>query len=330
LERAENNLEEIEQDATRKLPAYEQSALFTYLRDQKFGTDAYGKRGFTRRMDRRLAKYIGFQRAKQAYDFLTQTPEQMRKLIAEDRRALDTVLEELEQRRDRAVARTGLQAAIDQVQRLTRRREACLLELDQLARQATKVQNELADVEDPQGSHYREAVEVFRTRLAKLETEQLADQARETPSLTDDQIVARIQGVEQELDALDADKERYQQTLREMRECVDALGRLVQQFRAARFDGARSNFLPSLDITALLQATQTHRDVEELWDRLRRAQRWGPIPEDASDEDADPANRVLVGAMGKAAGATLGDHARRAGSRRGQAQRGQAQRAQRG
>ena len=87
LERAEANFAEIDQDAARKLPAYEESTLFRYLRDRGFGTQAYTQRGFTRRMDRWLAKFINYDEARRGYDFLRKTPEQMRKIIAEDRAA---------------------------------------------------------------------------------------------------------------------------------------------------------------------------------------------------------------------------------------------------
>ena len=87
LERAEANLSEIEQEATQKLPAYEESSLFKYLKERKFGTEEYAKRGFTRRMDRWVAKYIDYNKAKQGYEFLVETPEQMRKIIADDREA---------------------------------------------------------------------------------------------------------------------------------------------------------------------------------------------------------------------------------------------------
>ena len=39
LERAEANLQEIDQDSARKLPPYDDSTLFHYLYDQGFGTD---------------------------------------------------------------------------------------------------------------------------------------------------------------------------------------------------------------------------------------------------------------------------------------------------
>ncbi|WP_286178195.1 hypothetical protein [Stieleria mannarensis] len=317
LERAEANLNEIEQDAARKLPGYENSSLFTYLRDQNYGTDRYGKRGFTRRMDRWLAKYIDYHKASQSYRFLAETPDQMRKIIADDRAALDTVMDELEKRRDLVVKRLGLAAAVAKAEQLGKRRESQLVELDKTRDETDTLERELTDLEDTRGEYYREAVSAIRQQLAEIDTRDLASNARRTPSLTDDQIVARIQGVDQQLDDLDGDTRRHHDDIRDMQRCIEALGRLMQRFRAAKFDAARSHFEPSLDILDLLHRAKNERDIDDAWDRLRSAQRWGPtIGKQLGNVASHPMSQVLIGAMALAAGAAMKDHAGRAARRR--------------
>ncbi|MCO8123850.1 hypothetical protein NHH03_19045 [Stieleria sp. TO1_6] len=317
LERAESNLEQIEQEATRKLPAYEESSLFNYLRDQKFGTEDYTKRGFTRRMDRWLAKYIDYNKANQGYEFLVNTPDQMRRIIADDRKSLDTVMKELESQRDRVAKRLGLNAAVTKVDQLQQRREGVLAELDQIREQTDALEKQLTDLEDTRGSYYHEAVTQFRDMLAKIDTHDLASRARRTPSLTDDQIVASIKGVDQKLDDLDDHTRSYQDDLREMQRCVDAVGRLMQRFRAAKFDAARSQFQSSVDVIGDLHRATSDDDVEQLWDRIRRGQRWGPsLGEQLTSVATHPVTQVLVSAMAQAAGAAMSGHARRAGHRR--------------
>lgn len=317
LERAEANLSEIEQDAARKLPGYESSSLFKYLRDRKFGTEQYGKRGFTRRMDRWLATFIDYRKAKQGYEFLVKTPEQMREIIADDRSSLDTVMEDLEKRRDLVVDRLGLTAAIKKVEQLSRRRESQLVELDKIREETETLERELTDLEDTRGEHYREAVTVFREMLAGFDVHDLVSKARRTPSLTDDQIVARIQGVDQKLDELDHETRQHHDEIRDMQRCVEALGRLIQRFRASKFDAARSQFVPSIDILDILHHANDEDDIDQAWDRIRRAQRWGPtISQQLGNVASHPLTQVLVGAMAQAAGAAMSSHADRAGRRR--------------
>ncbi len=317
LERAEANLNEIEQDATRKLPGYESSTLFNYLKDRQFGTADYKNRGFTRRMDRWLAKYIDYSKAKQGYDFLADTPDHMRKIIADDRDAFDTVMKELENRRDLVVDRIGLSAAIDKVNQLSDQRERQLIELDEAREVTESLDRELTDLEDSRGEYYREAVSLFREMLSHMHADDLASKAKRTPSLTDDQIVARIQGVDQRIDDLDDEMRRNRDGIRDLQRCIEALGRLMQKFRASKFDAARSTFMPSLDIIDIINRANNERDIDDAWDRIRGAQRWGPSLGDQLGHVAShPLTQIMIGAMAQAAGSAMRSHADRAGRRR--------------
>ncbi len=173
LERAEANLEEIENDAEKKLPAYRESSLFEYLRERGFGTDEYKKRGFTRRMDRMLAKYIDFNKAKQNYEFLINTPQQMRQIIEQDRTALNTVMDELERQRDRVAEKLGLPDKISIVEQLEQQRSEQLTALDRLLQETETIQNELNELDDSRGQYYREAIQLFRQMLERSGSREL-------------------------------------------------------------------------------------------------------------------------------------------------------------
>lgn len=317
LERAEDNLREIDQDSARKLPAYEESDLFTYLRDRKFGTPEYRQRGFTRRTDRWLAKLIGYKKAKQGYEFLRKTPETMRKIIAEDRAALDTVMTELERIRDSVAQQRGLPAKIQEVAAISAERTTHLKSLDELAQSTEKVQHELTDLEGTRGKYHREAVTVFRRFLEQNDTRELRQRARDTRSLTDDQIVARLAGIDTEIENLEDAAQDRRHRIRSQQDVMDELGRLIQRFRAAGFDAGRCHFVGTLDVLGELARADDDDDVEDIWSDIRRAQRWGPSTMDKITNVAThPMTQVLINAMAHAAGAAMSDHARRAGRRR--------------
>ena len=90
---------------------------------------------------------------------------------------------------------------------------------------------------------------------------------------------------------------------------------MIQRFRAAHFDSARSHFLDSLSIEKELSYTEDVEDARKLWQKIRRSQRWGDH-ESEEDTGGSSLKQVLVNAMGKAAGDERGEDARRAGSRR--------------
>ena len=316
IERAEANLSEIEQDAVKKLPAYEQSTLFCYLRDRHYGTDRYTHRGFTRRMDRTIAKMVDFNKAFQSYTFLKNTPDQMRKILAEDRQAFDTVMEKLERQRDRIAEKHGLPTLIHEANELLDVREKELQQLDQVQSDVDQLETELIAIEDPKGSYYREAIQIFRDFLARFSTDQLHNRAEDTAEIDDDHIVARLVGIDLESESLSEDIIKKRRRILEIQEYMSALGKLIQQFRAAQFESSRSNFLSSFDVIEELDRAFEEGTTKKLWKRIRNAQRWGPRGLDSLTAIAHPMSSVLVNAMESAVDDLMGSHARRAGDRR--------------
>ncbi|NNE00614.1 MAG: hypothetical protein HKN47_25140 [Pirellulaceae bacterium] len=316
LERAEANLQEIEQDAALKLPAYDNNKLFRYLYDQGFGTAQYSKRGFTRRMDRSVAKFINYVKARQGYEFLKTTPSQMRKIIAQDRQSFETVMLELERRRDQVAAELNLPSKIEQTEKLFTQRTEQIAVLDQLQQQTRGIERELTELEGTRGPYYREAISLFRKMLEQSDTRDLARRARTTREITDDQIVAKLSGVDAEIQQLDQTARRRRDELDDMQEYLEALGRLIQRFRSSQFDSSRSEFATSLDVAGGLQRARNRRDIEDFWETIRRAQRWGPTAvEQITAVASHPLTQILINAMAHAAGGALQNHARRAGRR---------------
>ncbi|TWT53863.1 hypothetical protein Pla22_14970 [Rubripirellula amarantea] len=317
IERGEANLQEIDQDSARKLPAYEQSALFNYLKNRDFGTGNYKSRGFTRRMDRWVAKMVNYNKAKQSYDFLRDTPNHMRQIIAEDRASLDVVMQDLKLRRDRVADKHGLPKQIEQIEKLHARRDDLLANIDQTLIESDELQKELNEVDDQRGPFYREAIDTFRKMLSEVDTRTLERKARSTVEITDDQIVARLMGVDQQIDSFDDATRRQHEDLTRMQSFLEGFGRLIQRFRAAGFDSSRSQFVGSLDILEELGRARSEGDIEMLWQRIRSDQRWGPTAiEKITAVATHPMTQVLLNAMAHAAGGAMEAHARRAGQRR--------------
>jgi hypothetical protein len=318
LERAEANMLEIDQDSARKLPGFNESSLFRYLYDRGFGTPTYTKRGLTRRVDRWLAKYIDYRKARESYEFLKKTPEQMRAIIADDRAALDTVMDELERKRDDIASSLGLPEKVELSQNLLKERDMMLVKLDDLRHETEHVEHELSELEQTRGSYYREAIELFREMLERVDSRDLERRAKATLEITDDQIVARLQGVETEIHQLDNAAQRRRDQLDQMQGMLDALGRLIQRFRTAGYDSSRAQFVGTLDVVEELRRAVNEHDVENLWQEIRAAHSWGPSTMDKITKVAThPMTQVLINAMAHAAVDAMSNHARRAGHRRG-------------
>ncbi len=318
LQRAEANLAEIEQDAVRKLPAYENSALFKYLLDRQFGLPSYRSRGVTRRIDQWLGRYIDYREARKGYEFLLNTPKHMREVIASDRAALNTVMEELERRRDVVAQRLGLPAAIERTESLSQQRQTLLQALEQGETQSDALQHELTEIEDTRGPYYHEAIAKFRDRIAQTDSKLLAERARATTELEDDEIVAHLQGIQSSMEHVGSGvRERQQQILR-LTDHLQSIGTLIGRFRSAGYDSSQSTFSGTGDmIQELRVALEGHDSCEAIWQRLRRSHRIGPSVIDQFTRVAThPMTQVLINAMAHAAAGALQARAREAGQRR--------------
>jgi DNA repair exonuclease SbcCD ATPase subunit len=318
LKRAEANLQEIEQDSLRKLPSYENSALFMYLRKREFATAGYRHRGLTRSIDQWLSRYIGYRDARQGYEFLKSTPQHMREVIADDRQSLNVVLDELERRRDAVAAEMGLPEVIASVEKSTGLRGDLVNRLEQIELQVQSLQAERSQIDDTRGPYYQEAIERFREVLAKCDGRTLAQRARETSELDDDLIVARLNGLQIEIDQVSDQVGKRQQKVAHLTAHLQSVGTLINRFRAAGFDSSRATFNSSVDVASELRAVRDGGlDYESVWQRLRRSHRWANTTMDQITQVAThPMTQVLINAMAHAAAGALQAQARDAGERR--------------
>lgn len=329
LQRAEANLQEIEQDSLKKLPSYENSALFMYLKKRDFATADYKHRGISRSVDQWLSRYIGYREARQGYDFLKSTPQHMREVIASDRQSLDIVLDDLEKRRDTVAQRMGLTDAIEAVQSLTTQRSTWLQQLDQIQLDTQTLQSDRSRMDDSRGPYYQEAIEKFRQTLDKVDSRTLADRAKRTAEIEDDLIVARLQGLQSDMQQVNDQVSQRQKKVAALTDHLQSIGTLINRYRAAGFDTGRATFNSSLDVTSELRmARDGGGSFEAVWQKLRGSHRWGATTMDQITQVAThPMTQVLINAMAHAAAGSMQSQARDAGRRRASGESRTSQRA---
>lgn len=154
--------------------------------------------------------------------------------------------------------------------------------------------------------------------LAKADPRALAEQAKLTATTQDDAIVDRLQGLHTEMEHVSEQVRQRQQTVARLTQHLQAVGTIINRFRAAGFESQRSEFDDTVDVAGELHAAlESQADYEGLWQRLRRAQRWTPPPVSRITQVAThPMTQVLVSAMAVAAAGALQAQARQAAQRR--------------
>ena len=223
---------------------------------------------------------------------------------------------ELERRRDAVAEELGLPQLIEQTRTAEQQRATQVESLDRLRTETERLESELTGLEDTRGKYYREAIAVFRDLLQQNATDELKRHAESTAEITDDQIVARLAGVDAQYEDLDQAAKQRRREIDQQQKYMDQMGFLVQRFRAARFDSPRSLFADHLNIAEEIDRAAHAEDLPSVWDRIRRAHRWGPTAmEQVGHVISHPMTQVLISAMANAAAAALQSHARRAGQR---------------
>ena len=180
------------------------------------------------------------------------------------------------------------------------------------------MQSERTEIENTRGPYYNEAINRFRDMIAAADPRALASRARATPEIEDDQIVAKLQGVVQEINQIGTEVRDRQQRIEQLTSHLQSVGSLISRFRSAGFDSARAQFSGSDDVSEeLLAVRDGHGSYEDVWQRLRRSHRSAPSAVDQFTQVAThPMTQVLINAMAHAAAGALQASARQAGERR--------------
>ena len=273
LQKNEDRIAEIKQEAGEKLPAYEKNRMFRYLYDRGFGTSQYKKKGLTRTLDRWVAKFVKYGRSRRGYDFLRVTPELMAAEVVRRREQFNVLMEQIEAIEDEISDEVGLTKVLEEGQKLGAQRDGLVEELAELEKRFTSHHQELQTLEGTQNEFYEQGVGQMKAFLAEMKHSWLEHQARSTPERQDDELVAEIAWLNEQLDNASRDSSKLTKEQRNWEERFEGLQEVAQRFRKADFDSRRSIFSDDLDIDRLLgdyMRGETSR--EEMWSVLRRQQ----------------------------------------------------------
>jgi len=275
LQRNEERIAEIQQEASEKLPAYDKNRMFRYLYDRGFGTPEYKKKGLTRTLDRWVAKFVKYSRSRRGYDFLRVTPELMAAEVVRRREQFNVLMEQIEAIEDKISDKVGLTKVLQEGQKLSARRDGLMEELAQLEQRFTGHHQELQSLEGSQNEFYEQGVGQMKAFLAEMEHSWLEHQSRSTPERQDDELVAEIGWLNEQLDKARRESSKLTQEQRNWKQRYSGLQDVLQRFRRADYDSRRSTFSDDLDVDRLVgDYLRGETGREEMWSLIRRHQQF--------------------------------------------------------
>lgn len=309
LQRHEQRVEDLNHEAHDKLPAYEHSALFQYLYKRKWGTAAYDYKGMTKQWDRWIADLIGYPRAVRSYEFLLRTPALVAEEVRKRRDDFDELMSQIEARRDQVAADTGLKAVVEDEGNVEKQRAELSQKRATAEQELAQAHQKLNELDFPTSQFYVEAVARVRDYLARTQTAVLQAKAKRTPERVDDDLVARIAMLGDEIAALRPEQEMTSKTVQMTGDRADGLDRVVQRFVAGSYDAGRSLFDDRFDARQWADHFLAGKiDEGTLWQQIQSQQSWAPAivtraGNTVSDLAASPWTQVMLEAMAQAAGA---------------------------
>lgn len=242
LELDEARAAELEREAKDKLPAYENSRLFRYLDERRYGTPDYTSRDFVRRMDRLVADVIDWPRTKAGWDFLRSAPELVAAEVERRRMEFTVRMAALQKHERLAAEQLGLPPIEARGDALGERRDTLLARIETSNAGERALREELARAESANGEHHAEAIKRLRTFLDEAGSGTLTAHAQNTADPIDDRLVAGLDAATRELDGLREQLARLGQAKSAAEARASGLTRVVDELRRAECDSVRCQF----------------------------------------------------------------------------------------
>lgn len=310
LKQNELRVAEMREEVAEKLPAYEKSRLFTYLYKRGYGTAEYRGKGWTKQLDRWVAKIVKYNKNRQSYNFLKVTPELMANEVERRREDFNKLMQRLEAIEDSISDEIGLTEVLQEGTKRGDEREALLKSVAEVDAQRDQAEQELARLEATQNEYYEAGVNRLKEFLGNMEESALEFRTRVTPQTTDDRIFEEIKTCNAQLREARQQSHEDRELLQIWAQKLSGLDQVVRRFRMNEFDSRRSWFSPQLNLAREVDRYLNGQSTPAgLWSTLTRYQQfiqpqldqdWGNSRGVFDGDVSQVLGRVLVEVAGEA------------------------------
>ncbi len=260
---------------------YDADPLFTYLWRRGYGTTAYRAWPWARWLDGRVARLVGFEKARRNYHRLQELPQRLREHADRVGAAADEALAALAERDAVEREADGLVPLVAAVEGARADLLEIDAEIDEGAAAVGAIEERLAAFARGEDPLYLDALALLTEALGGVSLKALAREAIATPLPEDDRVVARL---------LELERSRETQTVAqaELREAASRhkarttdLERVRIDFTRRRYDQPGSVFAEGAMIATLLaQLLDGAMTRDALWRVLERQRRVAPTRSD--------------------------------------------------
>ncbi len=294
VEKANEKAAKSRAEEAEKGAPYRNDPLFLYLWERKFATSDYPHRGLVRWLDGWVARLIGYQEARLNFNMLTAIPQRLAEhaaRMAQIMKAEKDALDAIEGAKIRELADDDLP---QKLRAAHASREKQTADMQALNAELQETGAQLKIYAEGQDQSFRAAIDGTTKFLEGVNLGSLLRDARRTPDVQDDEIVALIGRLADGVNAVEQDAQSKRAALDAAFARKQELLRIASEFRRARYDQPGSVFdAPSGSNTQqwlqlLLQGAITAADY---WIRTQNSQRWRNRPGDGYRRSDFPSSR---------------------------------------
>ncbi|VVB77970.1 Uncharacterised protein [uncultured archaeon] len=281
LDQNKKRVEEVEKEASEKLPIYENNKLFSYLSERKFGTPEYNETqgNMIKMLDSWVARIVGYKNAQKCYDFLRSMPELMRSKVEERQTELEGIVKQMKEIENEAGEKYGFPKVLEEGSKINNKKEKIIGQINESDKEYAEYSNERKEIDSKKDPYHNDAIQKLKAYLKGEKIADLKRQARETPGTEDDKLVSRIEEIDATVRGL-KDKAKEAQTNREAySEKLNGLKSIERKFKSEDFDSDRSYFPSTFDIGDFLTGYMIGKySSNQVWGTLESKHEEEPAP----------------------------------------------------
>ena len=262
-------------DREQKGRAYRADKLFMYLLERGYGGEGYRAGPLVRRLDGQLARFVGYQAARQNFALLNDLPALLH-AHAEAARgeavATEDAIDDIERAAIDAAGGGAVRQALADAQAGIEAIDAEIVGIEDERDALIESYVVLAEAADP---GFEQAVGALSRALGSTSVTALVAAARQRQAGVDDPLVAQLNDAHLRVAEEQSDTRDEQFRLRTLAARRRELEDIEYEFKAARFDDPRSTFRDNDLIGARLNSFLTGATpAASYWAAWRRGQSW--------------------------------------------------------
>jgi hypothetical protein len=274
-EQAQIKAAQAEADREHNGRPFRDDELFMYLWTRGYGTPAYRGKGLSAALDARVARLIGYDRARSNFVLLTEAPVQLRAHAERMQEAARSAKAEIAKFENVALDSAGGRTAREAIETAVARLETLDREnvvLQDRRDEAIRARSELAMGTDP---GFAAALDELAEMLESDDLWNLLAQARANPLGNDAGIVQQLDDLRQRLKDENDETADYRAQLVALASRRRDLEDIQFELKVRGFDNPHSHFAEADLVGELLNAlVRGEMSATAYWERWRKAQSW--------------------------------------------------------